>query len=216
MPCCHLIRLQVAEVVEISRNQIQEDSAQSVKAAVDDLSNRLRASKNDLAKQCRADNETDETLIKPLGDEELRYARPDGSQVGSAPLSTRFKKFQNTIVEEEEKLKSLFEQLAQVNEEIAEDAEAALGPDWAKVVGCAPFGKSRDVVHEDGKETDKEMQEIQTHFEELIGNVSEKHLEEMKASEKVCLSRVYVIELMGCLIRLSRSVRRRIRRQSWP
>jgi len=124
-------------------------------------------------------------LVKPLGNEEIQYTNKDGSQVGSAPLSARVKKFKKTVAEEEEKLKSLFEQLAQVDEEIAEEAEAALGPDWAKIIGCAPFGKAGGVLRAEEKETEDGMQEMRSDFEELIDSASEKHLEEMKASEKV-------------------------------
>lgn len=174
-----------ADSTETSRDIIEKDSTQLVKITTNDLSESLRKSHDSLSKQLEADDEADENLVKPLGNEEIQYTKKDGSQAGSAPLSARVKKFKKTIVEEEEKLKSLFEQLAQVNEEIAEDAEAALGPDWARIVGCAPFGKAGGVVGGEEKKTEDDMREMRSHFEELIDGASEKHLEEMKASEKV-------------------------------
>lgn len=174
-----------ADSTETSREIIEKDSTELVKTITDHLSESLRKSHDSLSKQLEADDEADENLVKPLGNEEIQYTKKDGSQAGSAPLSARVKKFKKTIAEEEEKLKSLFEQLAQVDEEIAADAEAALGPDWAKIIGCAPFDKAGGVVSGEEKETEDDMKEMQSHFGELIDSACEKHLEEMKASEKV-------------------------------
>jgi len=174
-----------ADSTETSREIIEKDSAQLVQSTTNHLSESLRKRHDSLSKQLEADYEADVNLVKPLGNEEIQYTKKDGSQVGSAPLSARVKKFKKTVAEEEEKLKSLFEQLAQVDEEIAKDAEAALGPDWAKIIGCEPFGKAGGVVTGEEKETEDDMQEMRSHFEELIDGASEKHFEEMKASEKV-------------------------------
>lgn len=204
----------IADSTETSREVIEKDSTQLVKTTTDHLFESFRKSHDSLSKQLEDDDEADEILVRPLGNEEIQYTKKDGSQVGSSPLSARVKKFKKTIAEEEEKLKSLFEQLAQVDAELAEDAEAALGPDWAKIIWSVPFGKAGREINVEEKETEDDMHEMRSHFEELIDSASEKHLEEMKASEKVNSFRFVSHRADNEFVRRSKPAMQRIGRGS--
>lgn len=213
-PSSHHKLTSTADSTETSREIIEKDSTQLVKATTDHLFESFRKSHDSLSKQLEADDEADEILVRPLGNEEIQYTKKDGSQVGSAPLSARVKKFKKTIAEEEEKLKSLFEQLAQIDKELAEDAEAALGPEWAEIIWSVPFDKAGREVNAAEKEIEDDMQEMRSHFEELIDSVNEKHLEEMKASEKVNSFRFVSHRADDEFVRPSKPAMRRIGRGS--
>lgn len=138
-----------------------------------------------MAKRIEADNEANEPFFKPLGDEELTFTAKDGSQVGSATLASRIKKFQKFIAKEEQELESLCRQYARVSQEIAAEAEEALGPQWASIIDMTTAGKAAEVGQDGSQELPEDLIEIQTHFEELINEAGQKALEEMEASEKV-------------------------------
>ena len=79
----------------------------------------------------------------------------------------------------------MWQQLAQVNEELAAEAEGVLGPDWARIIGCTTPGEPGEASNDGQPEIAEDLERTKSYFEDLIDKASERHLEEMKGSEKV-------------------------------
>ena len=139
----------------------------------------------DFIKQLQEDRKADQAILKPLGDVELQYNRKDGSEVGSALLSARIKRYKKVIAAEERELESLFRQYTQVNNEIVADAEAALGTKWADILSAIKAGENQAIFSNDRGELTAALNEAQSHFMNLTEKTGQHYLDKMKASEKV-------------------------------
>lgn len=79
----------------------------------------------------------------------------------------------------------MFQQLIDVDQKIAAEAEAALGSGWVTLV--RDFEASGGRARGGQTELAEDLEKTTSYFEDLIDKAGEKALDEVKASERVCI-----------------------------
>lgn len=87
----------LAEAIENSRENIDSSSVEFIETFVKEVNDRMTKGNEGLNRQINADMTASEAFAGPIGDTEIQYTKQDGTNVGSASLSDRMKRYRKTI-----------------------------------------------------------------------------------------------------------------------
>ncbi|KAL8797394.1 MAG: hypothetical protein Q9195_000549 [Heterodermia aff. obscurata] len=166
--------------IEKSHDAIKKMSIEATESTTQALLQRFRHNKQTSTEQLEADAKIDEVLYLPPSEEGIEYARRDGSQSSKTTLGAQMRRFEKIVAKEEKELESLWKQWASVQEELAQTAEEALGPEWATILPV--FSADDQQMIDDGN--DKAFEKNVERLEILIKTTGEQAIEKMVASEK--------------------------------
>ena len=126
-----------------------------------------------------------EEILMPPSQDELHFKSNDGRMAGTQNLGDRMRQFKSLVAQEEEQLEALWEQWTDIQQNIADLALEALGPEGVESITSQATSKRADYERSSRKSIIEEIEKERKGWEDKIAKMSKAWLAKMRAEEEV-------------------------------